>query len=955
VTDADGKPIHAARVWVRVEPIGAQYPRSRNQILQKQRLPVVFTSRDGGFVLPLTHAQRLLSTPVDGHFSLVVEKAGYQTWIEPLGGGLRGYRGSRVSLRRLGPKDRFQVRVQEPVPGAKLLVRRYANPSLGNQPHVNLTRVVDVPADGVVEVAMALVPNPPVIVGNHSYLPLSRDVQLLYPGRSSSPIPVAFGQKVVHIKTTAPADARPPRVVAGDDKPLRGLRGLCTCPDGKNRWFELPAGTLARGPILSPRMVTAEGCVVQSSMHVDDGRLILERAPASTSPRVLRILDSDGKPLPGAVVGCYEMTALRDVNNPWYGPGTAWRVWRADINGDVTIPDAVDRKPSVLMVEAPGHSRQNVERPRSIVGRREIRMAASSHGSLKLTLQTSDGIPLVGAYLRFPDNCYSLGGILGRIPRTGEDGSIELDHIPHGSHSVQVVAKGVVSKQVRVQIKSGGVRRVSATIESAVVLQGVTVAEDDSPVAFSPIQPYVNHRLRNLRVPGALVTDSQGRFVLHGIPEQAMSVTVRSMQQPFRFVNHPMDLDGGVSKVPVADTSLLLLQMPKANPVERVVTYVLNQRRQMIQVPSTHPTVATLVRWAKTGNVSLFFQLSSGPPLRIDADVVQNAGLEVLNGGPGPVVEVVGEQPIRRRIPVTFEGGDGIEGDRLRLEISNVGGARPYVYEDLGLGVTKDKDGKWWFLARDDGSYRGRLLHPQLLEVDFDVPAKPTTGAEKPIKVKLERGVPLSFVLHLGKQRLNLNNNLNVRLRDQARRNYVLYWHQPVGSVDHELDDKDGNHVMRLRSPVALRPGKYNVHLRLYGTQVSLNTNITVAKNQEPVVLEFEHGRLKQKQRPPRAGVQTHVGPQLPKSGLSPADRARLEKRAAAVGALERRLNILEKQLSAAGLAADEKARLEKMVADMSRQIAVLKAEIARKKAQAANRVEKKRVEKNAPAAPPRR
>jgi uncharacterized small protein (DUF1192 family) len=128
-----------------------------------------------------------------------------------------------------------------------------------------------------------------------------------------------------------------------------------------------------------------------------------------------------------------------------------------------------------------------------------------------------------------------------------------------------------------------------------------------------------------------------------------------------------------------------------------------------------------------------------------------------------------------------------------------------------------------------------------------------------------------------------------------------------------------------------------------------------VAKNQEPVVLEFEHGRLKQKQRPPRAGVQTHVGPQLPKSGLSPADRARLEKRAAAVGALERRLNILEKQLSAAGLAADEKARLEKMVADMSRQIAVLKAEIARKKAQAANRVEKKRVEKNAPAAPPRR
>jgi len=949
VTETDGKPIHGARVWVRVEATGCQYPRARRQIRQKQRLPVVFTSRDGSFVLPLTRAQRLLSTPIDGYFSLVVEKAGYQTWIEPMGGGLRGYLGSRVVLRRHGPEDRFQVRVRQPVPGMKLLVRRRANPGLGNQPHVNLTEVVDVPAGGMVDVAMALVPSPRAIMGHYSYLPLSRDVQLLYPGRSSAAISVQYGQDVVDIKATRAAAGEPAQVVANDTRPVRGVRGLFHCPDGSNRWFSLPDARLPRGSILQPRAVTAEGCVVQTSIRINQGRLVLQRAPVSTAPRSLRIVDQTRKPISGAMVGCYALDSLRDPNNPWYGPGTAWRVRRANDNGEVLVPDVVDRVPSVLMVQAPGYRRNQVLHPRSIVGRREVRLVASPDGGLELTLHTHDGSPLAGVYLRFPDNCYNSGGILDRIPRTDENGIIRLDHVPRGRHSVQIIGEGIINKFVRVDVKRGGVARVQETVEAAPVLRGITVSDDGSRVPFASIQPYVNHRLRNLRPPGALVSDSQGRFVLHGVPEQAITVQVRSMRQQFRWVNHPMDLDGEVSKIPVTTSSLLLMKMPKANPVQKVVTYVMNRRRQVINIPSNQPTVATLVRWAKEDNVSLFFRLAEGPPLRIDSETVASAGPKLLNDGPGVAVEVLGERPVTRRVPVQLDGGGGLEGDRLRLEISNVGGGQPYVYEDLGLGVTKDKDGRWWFLARDDGAYHGRLLHPQLLPVEFDVPAKAKNGEEKPIRISLKRGVPLTFSLHLGKQRLNKNSNLNVRLRNQARRNYVLYWHQPVGRVAHEVD---ADNVMRLRCPVALKPGKINVNLRIHGTRVRLDTNLTVVKGQEAVVLEFKNGKAKQ--RPPKAqfrlgGAPRPVGP--PKAPAVPLPDS-LKARQKKVDALQERLDAIKKQLGAARLGAAEKARLEKMVATMTRRLDVLKRDLTLRK----KRLEKFLEQRNKqPAAPDKR
>jgi hypothetical protein len=110
VLDEELRPIAGASVALRLEVGGgAPFARSRAARVARSPLPAVQSGRDGSYVLPLTEEQRLSTAVwhIDSGCWLVVEKAGYQPWLEPIPAGLATYRGSRVLLRRTRADDPF--------------------------------------------------------------------------------------------------------------------------------------------------------------------------------------------------------------------------------------------------------------------------------------------------------------------------------------------------------------------------------------------------------------------------------------------------------------------------------------------------------------------------------------------------------------------------------------------------------------------------------------------------------------------------------------------------------------------------------------------------------------------------------------------------------------------------------------------------------------------------------
>lgn len=100
VLDAGAKPIAGATVTLMAETDpDPPFARAVGALLQRAPLPEVPSGTDGGFVLPLTAAQRALGAGGEGQFWLVVRKAGYRDWREPLPQGIANYLGSRVVLR----------------------------------------------------------------------------------------------------------------------------------------------------------------------------------------------------------------------------------------------------------------------------------------------------------------------------------------------------------------------------------------------------------------------------------------------------------------------------------------------------------------------------------------------------------------------------------------------------------------------------------------------------------------------------------------------------------------------------------------------------------------------------------------------------------------------------------------------------------------------------------------
>ncbi len=128
VLDERLQPIAGAAVTLAWEPRDAvPFRYAIAARLAKSPLAAVQSGRDGSFVLPLTDEQRQMgcrqlgSVNTESGCWLLVEKAGYLPWREPIPGGLSTYLGSRVVLRSVRAGDPF---ADVPWPPAILTLRQ---------------------------------------------------------------------------------------------------------------------------------------------------------------------------------------------------------------------------------------------------------------------------------------------------------------------------------------------------------------------------------------------------------------------------------------------------------------------------------------------------------------------------------------------------------------------------------------------------------------------------------------------------------------------------------------------------------------------------------------------------------------------------------------------------------------------------------------------------------------
>lgn len=127
VLDEQLRPIAGASVTLAWEHRGnVPFGQAIRARLARSPLATVQSGRDGSFVLPLTDEQRQMGAQPLGSGNtasgcwLLVEKAGYLPWREPIPGGLATYLGSRVVLRPVRAGDPF---ADVPWPPAILTLR----------------------------------------------------------------------------------------------------------------------------------------------------------------------------------------------------------------------------------------------------------------------------------------------------------------------------------------------------------------------------------------------------------------------------------------------------------------------------------------------------------------------------------------------------------------------------------------------------------------------------------------------------------------------------------------------------------------------------------------------------------------------------------------------------------------------------------------------------------------
>ncbi|WP_435021791.1 carboxypeptidase regulatory-like domain-containing protein [Tundrisphaera sp. TA3] len=245
-----------------------------------------------------------------------------------------------------------------------------------------------------------------------------------------------------------------------------------------------------------------------------------------------RVVDAEGKPIPGATVGL-------NTSGTILSGAALWE--RCDQDGRFAYDGRSLGRAQRLSAQAPGFQQQElpevvvhdggtptavefVLKPRPAGGQAAKPVAdrpPTSRRTVSGTVVGPDGKPVASALVRW-DLRYGSND----MPETKTDdrGAFRLEGVPDAANVLSVMAKGL--SPAFPQVDAGGDREVAVALKPGVTIRGRVVDDAGSPVEGAGVSPQITNPKPNwagfvyldeLRTK----TDRDGRFTLEGMPEGA--------------------------------------------------------------------------------------------------------------------------------------------------------------------------------------------------------------------------------------------------------------------------------------------------------------------------------------------------------------------------------------------------------------------------------------------------
>ncbi len=756
VLDEQRAPIRGASIRLAARDRHPSRHAMLRAILARHPLPSARSNDDGSFFLPLTPEQRLLGDEVANLFALVVEHPGYAPWIEPLPGGLRAWLGSRVVLRRPDPRDRVTVQIPDPLPGMRLLITNSIEPLLA-QEHV-------VPSDGRLELHLPLVPDP--LIADSDLQPVTVSAQLLHPAAATKEYPIVPAAEPIALDVPRAAVSTRYAFVRSDAREVTGLRGLYRAQDRRLRWFELSGSEAPENVFCRLVAVVADGCAATDRLQ--EG--MLHPLPGGGRAPRLQITDADGTPIPRAQIELYTADAWDGVLGEGRIDTRPFTRRRCGADGSCELPSPLPDEPVYLLARATGFEPIAVLDPRR-VGEEPLRLQALRAVDVEVEFVDPGGAPIAGGMLLL------VRGAPAQIDTSDAQGHLLLPSIADGRHTALAVAPGFRSQFVQFTHAPDRRERLRVELEPAAAVRMNARSAADAPVAFLPLQWFVQAAQPGMPRTARVFSDSFGRIhIPQATRHESGLLAVAGSQQRTECVG-----GGAPEALLVPELRTLLIDPGEISGWKQLAYRVGNSSGV---TNDDRGCRHLLVTWPVFGKEMLLWP-AGGQPLRIDD--------ECLPQGDG-VVRLDLRRSQRRTALHVFDAGDA----RLRDFIC-IPQYPPQLCIDGATMVERDGD-ETFFVSRDRRAWNVLILHPDHVQHELQIPA---AGDDVPIEARLQRGSRVELKLQrvaAGSARWMLwfyNTN--------ARGPHVQF------QIAHRIDEAQEDYV--LPSPAALPQGTYQLSI----------------------------------------------------------------------------------------------------------------------------------------------